>query len=116
MTTLKDGLNKLQTLEQHRQELLQALSELEQQQEKLARFILTLPNCPHETYVSIDPKTVAWVDHSDNWEDDSLRSAIKFHELTQIDFEQDDNETSEESNPYLLSGEELEQAENQLYR
>ncbi|MBW4541662.1 MAG: hypothetical protein KME43_21320 [Myxacorys chilensis ATA2-1-KO14] len=113
--TLLIQLKQLQTLEQQRQELLQTLTKLEQQQEDLARLILHSPNCPHEAHVSIDSQTIAWIDHSDDWDNGRLRSAIKFHELTYIG-QPDNNETPEESNPYLLSGEELERAENQLCR
>ncbi|MBW4422217.1 MAG: hypothetical protein KME13_23880 [Myxacorys californica WJT36-NPBG1] len=92
MTTLQDQFNKLQTLEQQRQELLRTISDLEQQQEELARLILHSPNLPQEAYVPIDSKTIAWIEHSDHWNDQSLRSAIQFHELTHLDFEPDDDD------------------------
>jgi hypothetical protein len=92
MTPLKNQLDKLQALEQQRRELLRTLSDLEQQQEELARLILHSPNCPQETHVSIDLETIVWIEHSDHWDDESLRSAIQFHDLTHLDFEPDDDD------------------------
>ncbi|MBW4542564.1 MAG: hypothetical protein KME43_26045 [Myxacorys chilensis ATA2-1-KO14] len=78
-------LKQLQTLDQQRQELLQTLTKLERQQEELAKSIFNSPNCPHETHVSIDSETIAWIEHSDHWDDENLRRAIRFHDLIPID-------------------------------
>jgi hypothetical protein len=83
--TLLTQLKQLQTIDQQHQELTAKLRELERQQEELAKSILHSPNCPHEAPVSIDSGTIAWIDHSDDWKECSLRNSIKFYPLTPID-------------------------------